>query len=340
MADPEIQDPIAELITNYNELNSSVIEELDEEPSALEFMRFVARNTPFVVRGAAADWQATRTWTVDYLKDVLGDEPVNVAVTPRGNADAPTPYTSPDGTTTTLVFAKPHEEDQPFSAFLSHLTSTPQKEVRYAQTQNDNLRHGEYHPLFHHVPPTIPWARLALGQEQPDAVNLWIGNARSVTALHKDNYENVYVQVAGHKHFVLLPPAGGAAAVVNEQPLSAARYVRTHTLEGEEEGLEGGLELVLDDGEEGKGEVVPFAIWDPNRPAENATRYSALAQPMRVTLDPGDMLYLPCMWYHKVSQSCSPEGVCIAVNYWYDMDFAGPLYPLSTFVRSVVNKET
>ncbi|KAJ4306364.1 hypothetical protein N0V88_001164 [Collariella sp. IMI 366227] len=84
MEDAESQDSIAELITNYNELNSSIIEELDEEPSPLEFMRYVARNTPFVVRGAAADWKSNRTWTVDYLKEFLGDEPVNVAVTPFG----------------------------------------------------------------------------------------------------------------------------------------------------------------------------------------------------------------------------------------------------------------
>ena len=101
MEDPPTQDPIAELITNYNELNSSVVEEFHEDPSALEFMRYVARNTPFVVRGAAADWQATKTWTVDYLKDFLGDEPVNVAVTPRGYAHTHvyththTPYHTP-----------------------------------------------------------------------------------------------------------------------------------------------------------------------------------------------------------------------------------------------------
>lgn len=88
MEDLEPNDPIAELITNYHELNSSIIEELDEEPSALEFMRYVARNTPFVVRGGAADWQATRTWTVNYLKDFLGDELVNVAVTPTGYASS------------------------------------------------------------------------------------------------------------------------------------------------------------------------------------------------------------------------------------------------------------
>ncbi|KAL2023935.1 hypothetical protein VTK56DRAFT_712 [Thermocarpiscus australiensis] len=355
MENTESQDPIAELITNYNELNSSVIEELEEEPSPLEFMRHVARNTPFVVRGAAADWQATRTWTVDFLKEFLGDDPVNVAITPAGNADAPIPFTSQDGSTT-LVFAKPHEEDQPFSAFLSYLISQEQRqqrrrqpsqprpqggdddddeeeeeeeEVRYAQTQNDNLRH-EYRRLLAHVPPTIPFARVALGRD-PDAVNLWIGNSRSVTALHKDGYENVYVQVAGRKHFVLLPPA--CQPCVNERPLRPARYVRRSS--GSSSSSASGLELVVEDGED----EVPVAVWDPDRPGENATRYSRLARPMRVTLNAGDMLYLPCMWYHKVSQSCSPEGICVAVNYWYDMDFSGPLYPLSTFVRSVYNRE-
>ncbi|KAL2135210.1 hypothetical protein VTI74DRAFT_9416 [Chaetomium olivicolor] len=356
MEGAQTQDPIAELITNYNELNSSVIDELEEEPSPLEFMRYVAKNTPFVVRGAAADWQANRTWSVEYLKEFLGNETVNVAVTPFGNADAPTPYTHPDGTST-LVFAKPHEEDQPFTTFIDYLVSQEHSrpssepntsrtntippnpgrrggggegEIRYAQTQNDNLRH-EYARLFSHVPPTIPWARIALARD-PDAINLWIGNSHSTTALHKDNYENVYVQVSGQKHFVLLPPV--CHPCVKERRLAPGHYERRTGSTGVK-GEEGRLELVMEEGEE----EVPFAIWDPDRPRDNATRYSALAQPMRVTLEPGDMLYLPCMWYHKVSQSCSPEGVCIAVNYWYDMDFSGPLYPLSAFVRSVSNSQ-
>lgn len=77
-------DPVAELITTYNELNSSFIDELNEEPSPLEFMRYVARNTPFVVRRAAANWTATKTWTASYLEEFLHDHQINVAVTPRG----------------------------------------------------------------------------------------------------------------------------------------------------------------------------------------------------------------------------------------------------------------
>ncbi|ORY71850.1 putative phospholipase [Pseudomassariella vexata] len=310
-------DPVAELITSFNELNPSIVDELDEEPSPLEFMRFVARNTPFVVRQGAKDWTATKAWSSGYLLKALYGHHVNVAVTPFGNADAST--TNEQGHT---VFAKPQEEDQPFEEFLEYLTSqelaptAEHTEVRYAQTQNDNLRH-EYVSLFSEVEKSVPFARIAL-QKEPDAINMWIGNSKSVTALHRDNYENIYVQIAGQKHFVLLPAL--CQPCINEQELRPATYVRDGN----------GLTLQLEEGDN-----VPFATWDPDEPAEKTTRYSSLARPVRLTLNPGDMLYLPAMWYHKVSQSCSEDGLCVAVNYWYDMEFSGPLYPLTSFVRNI-----
>lgn len=75
---------ITSAISTYHELNPSVIEELDEEPSPLEFMRFVARNRPFIVRKAANDWPAVRKWDAEYLEDAMEGESVNVAVTPYG----------------------------------------------------------------------------------------------------------------------------------------------------------------------------------------------------------------------------------------------------------------
>ncbi|KAJ4388973.1 hypothetical protein N0V93_006435 [Gnomoniopsis smithogilvyi] len=319
-------DPTAELLNNYHELNSLDIQELDGEPSPLEFMRYVARNTPFVVRKGAATWSATKTWTASYLRSCLQDQTVNVAITPRGNADAPTYHENGE-----LIFAKPCEEDQPFPEFLDYVRrqetdpSFPEdSEIRYAQTQNDNLRH-EYISLFSEVQRDIPFARIAL-EKDAEAINMWIGNSRSVTALHKDNYENIYVQIQGQKHFVLLPPH--CHPCINEQPLRPATYARNSANGGR-------LNLVMDTAEEGgEPERVPFATWDPDHPDENSTPYSKLPQPMRVTLERGDMLYLPAMWYHKVSQSCSEEGICVAVNYWYDMEFSGPLYPLTQFVRS------
>ena len=77
-------DPVAELITSFNELNPAIVEELHEEPSPLEFMRYVATNTPFVIRGGAADWTATQHWSADYLLQCLKGQNFNIAVTPFG----------------------------------------------------------------------------------------------------------------------------------------------------------------------------------------------------------------------------------------------------------------
>lgn len=82
---PTPVDPIIELLTTYNELNSIRIDELSEAPSALEFMRYVARNRPFVVRGSASEWKATRAWNVKTLKSLLEGQTVQVAVTPFGS---------------------------------------------------------------------------------------------------------------------------------------------------------------------------------------------------------------------------------------------------------------
>ncbi|TVY84234.1 JmjC domain-containing protein [Lachnellula suecica] len=315
MAPAAPPDPIAELLTTYNELNSSSIDELLEVPSPLEFMRYVARNRPFVVRGGASDWKATRTWDLASLKERMGGMGVNVAVTPKGNADAP--VESDNGE---LLFVKPWEEEQEFGEFVDFLVEQESmgkrdgEEVRYAQTQNDNLR-NEYSELFADVAPSIPFARIAL-TKPPEAINLWIGNSHSVTALHKDNYENIYVQIIGQKHFVLLPPL--AYACVNEKKLSPASYVRDDR------------ELVV---KKEEGDKVPFAVWDPDS-GEGGTKYSSLGKPMRVSLGKGDMLYLPALWYHKVSQSCE-DGICCAVNYWHDMEFGGSFYPLCGFARNV-----
>lgn len=77
-------DPLADLITTYHELNPTVVDEFHEEPSALEFMRYVAKNRPFVVRGGAKSWQAFEKWNAAYLADVMKDAEVQVATTPYG----------------------------------------------------------------------------------------------------------------------------------------------------------------------------------------------------------------------------------------------------------------
>ncbi|KAF3009928.1 hypothetical protein E8E13_011030 [Curvularia kusanoi] len=287
-----LQDAVRDLITTYHDLNPTTIDTLDEEPSPLEFMRYVARNRPFVIRNGAADWKARKKWNAAYLKEVMQGQTVNVSLTSHGNADSVIDLPSEGGS----IFVKPYEVDEPFADVLDAIsaqglnqdaTAPTSRPIRYAQTQNDNLR-DEYTSLFTDVPPSIAFARVAL-EQPPDAVNFWLGSAASVTALHKDNYENIYVQILGRKHFVLLPPVD--APCVNEKQVLAGTYV----LKDDGTGGDQHLAIHIDEPEE----YVPFATWDPDRPERNATPYSQFAQPMRVTLEEGDMLYLPALWYHK-----------------------------------------
>ncbi len=133
--------------------------------------------------------------------------------------------------------------------------------------------------MFSDVQRDIAFARIAL-QKEPEAINLWIGNSKSATATHSDNFENIFIQLRGRKHFVLLPPI--CQPCINEQLLVPATYHR----------LDQALVLRPDE----DADLVPFATWDPENPCQNATPFSPFASPINVTLDPGDMLYLPAMW--------------------------------------------
>lgn len=77
-------DAVETLINTYHELNASVVDELFDEPSPLEFMRYVAQNRPFIGRGTASEWTAVRKWHSAYMREALGTSPVNIAITPKG----------------------------------------------------------------------------------------------------------------------------------------------------------------------------------------------------------------------------------------------------------------
>jgi jumonji domain-containing protein 7 len=68
--------------------------------------------------------------------------------------------------------------------------------VPYLSHQNDSLR-DEFTPVKQDVPPEIEWASAAFGTP-PDATNIWIGDGRAVSSVHKDHYENMY-QLRSHQ---------------------------------------------------------------------------------------------------------------------------------------------
>lgn len=191
--------------------------------------------------------------------------------------------------------------------------------------ENDNLR-TTYAALMAYVPATISWAAegLALSSgadtTSPDAVNIWLGNSLSTTSLHRDPYENIYVQVRGRKHFVLVSPV--AVAAVGEKMRGLGRWVCKGENHGDGPDHDSGARWRVE--REGGDEVkVPVAGWDPGfedgadlAPVDAADihvdKCRRLITPLKVTLEEGDMLYLPALWYveHPSRPSLSPAMPC------------------------------
>lgn len=112
---------------------------------------------------------------------------------------------------------------------------------------------------------------------------IWIGN-RIRVATHYDLKENVACNVAGRRRFTLFPPEQLANLYPGPFELTPAG--------------------------------TPVSMVDPTSPdIERYPRFSeAWQHASQATLEPGDALYIPYMWWHGVD---SLEPVSVLVNYWW-----------------------
>lgn len=74
----------------------------------------------------------------------------------------------------------------------------------------------------------------------------------------------------------------------------------------------------------------PWIALDPTlpwtHPKNRPYPYFKYARPIQITVNAGQALYLPSMWYHHVrmnpsSSLSSMNDSVIAVNWWFDMEF-------------------
>ncbi|XP_069693428.1 bifunctional peptidase and (3S)-lysyl hydroxylase Jmjd7-like isoform X2 [Periplaneta americana] len=201
---------------------------LDAPLSPLEFYRnWVAPNLPVLMKGAVKHWPAIGKWSTQYFRNTLGEKLVTVAVTPNGYADAIATRTvlGPENEEHLEdYFVTPEERIMPLTEFFNALENCDDYPgVFYIQRQNSNLTE-DYPELIDDVERDIPWATEAFGSE-PEAANIWIGDKRAVTSMHKDPFENIYCVVSGYKDFTLHPPTDRPWIPYKKYPL--ARYLET-----------------------------------------------------------------------------------------------------------------
>jgi len=113
---------------------------------------------------------------------------------------------------------------------------------------------------------------------------VWIGN-RSITQTHFDLHDNLVCMVAGTKRFILFPP---------EQTKNLYVGPLEHTVSG-----------------------VPVSMADIDRPDfERFPRLrGALAAAQVAELAPGDVLFIPYMWWHQVMSDATFN---MQINYWWN----------------------
>ena len=138
----------------------------------------------------------------------------------------------------------------------------------------------------------------------PDSVQprIWIGN-RSDISCHNDTFDNIACVVTGRRRFTLFPPDAVADLYVG--PVD-------YTMSGRPISLAAGA-----------------SADDPRYPRFAA----AAARATRVELAPGDALYLPKLWWHRVEAT---ERFNVLVNYWWDEFSAGPDAPYTAMMLAMI----
>lgn len=198
--------------------------------------------------GLAADWPALQRWTPELLASRLGTTEITALM------DLPSSGT---------LFPRPqseYERTMPLSDFVAHMQNTPPSAPCY-------LAYKRAEELF---PDTEHDCAGVLGEFDSDPdTRAWLGSAGTRSMLHSDLKDNIFCQISGAKHVVLVPWVDSPAVypfpdnVVNSRlDLAEPDLVRYPRLRG-------------------------------------ATVYAGM-------LTPGDVLYIPRGWWHDI-RSCTPS---------------------------------
>ena len=227
-----------------------------------------------------------------------------------------------------------HNEDHITTKHLDE-ESFDEPPVVYYSRQNDCLR-TELPTLSKLFPPTIQFAQEAFGTGSPDAINLWMGNERSVSSMHKDHYENLFYVCSGQKEFILCPPSDVVFLNENEFP-TGSFFPMNKASDSSSWGVvaDNSSEVDL---EPNKTKWIEPDIKEYMEEDSDSHRFPLLskAHPVKVLVKEGQMLYIPSLWYHRVTQTCETVGI----NYWYDMKFDSLNWCYFNFLQNLKRSNT
>ncbi|MEB3210755.1 MAG: cupin-like domain-containing protein [Leptolyngbyaceae bacterium] len=131
--------------------------------------------------------------------------------------------------------------------------------------------------------------------------NLWVGPSGHTTCLHYDPFDGVLAQLCGAKRIVLFPPS----QLYNLYPFPMLNHLRY------------GAKL-----RSGYSQIYPDAIDDEAFPKARM----AQAHCYEVTVNAGEMIFIPAGWWHEIS-TVGSGMVCSVNRFWH-------VYPWSRSLSS------
>lgn len=129
-------------------------------------------------------------------------------------------------------------------------------------------------------------------------VSAWLGPASTVSPAHTDPYYNCYVQVVGHKHVWLAPPSTPSMQAYTSDDADMFAHLM--------------------------GNTSRVDVMSPTLPPAFVRDVVPLAE--QAELHPGDLLFLPPMWWHAmcstskvslISSFTPPPSQSFSVSFWF-----------------------
>ncbi len=138
---------------------------------------------------------------------------------------------------------------------------------------------------------------------------MWIGNEKSVSSMHKDHYENLFYVCSGEKEFLLLPPAD--SLYLSEEDFLTGAFCP------QQSSCHKWAVVTCDSNDTTKWIETDMNTYITGKSRDSDLPLLSKSHPIKVLVSEGEMLYIPSLWYHRVTQTCETVGV----NYWFDMKF-------------------
>ncbi len=121
------------------------------------------------------------------------------------------------------------------------------------------------------------------------ATFVWVGGRNITAQTHYDEVHNLYVQLSGNKKFIISPPSGLHSLYLHPD---AHAYDRQSQVDHHSD-----IDILRSE-------------------AHGFTRFGS-ASALVAELTPGDVLYLPPFWFHRVSSS-PDTPISVSMNVWTD----------------------